>query len=155
MPLKRSGVQREMDNPMIRMENPPIRRLLLAQEPIPQTMNVAMTDFFSLKAETALITGGGSGLGLGIAQSFAQAGAKVVLVGRRERVLAAAVKTIGPAAACEAHDITQLDQAAALIKRAERHFGPITILVNNAGIHLKKAAAHTTPDEFNAVLQTH
>jgi NAD(P)-dependent dehydrogenase (short-subunit alcohol dehydrogenase family) len=114
-----------------------------------------MTDFFSLEGETALITGGGSGLGLGIAECFAQAGARVVLVGRRKDVLARAAKRIGKAAAFETHDITQLGQAEALVTRAEQHFGPITILVNNAGIHLKKAAAQTTPEEFNSVLQTH
>jgi gluconate 5-dehydrogenase len=114
-----------------------------------------MTDYFSLEGETALVTGGGSGLGLGIAQCFTQAGAKVVLVGRREEALSQAVKQIGKAAAFEAHDITQLAKAEVLVKRAQRHFGPITILVNNAGIHLKKAAPQTTPDEFNSVLQTH
>ena len=114
-----------------------------------------MTDKFSLKGETALITGGGSGLGLGIAEQFAQAGARVVLVGRRADVLKAAAKKIGRSAAFEAQDISEPDAAEALVKRAAKHFGPITILVNNAGIHLKKSAVETTAAEFNAVLQTH
>ena len=110
---------------------------------------------FSLKGEIALITGGGSGLGLGIATCFVQAGAKVVLVGRRADVLKAAAKKLGRAASIEAHDITQMDQAEALVQRVTNRIGPISILVNNAGIHLKKLAVDTTPTEFNAVLQTH
>lgn len=110
---------------------------------------------FSLKGEIALITGGGTGLGLGIATCFVQAGAKVVLVGRRADVLKTAAKKLGRAASVEAHDITQMDQAEVLIQRVTNRIGPISILVNNAGIHLKKLAVDTTPTEFNAVLQTH
>lgn len=114
-----------------------------------------MTNPFSLAGETALITGGGSGLGLGIATSFVQAGARVVLVGRRTDVLKAAVKQLGDAASFESHDVTQLDRASALVQRVADRVGPISLLVNNAGIHLKKSAVDTSPAEFNSVLQTH
>jgi gluconate 5-dehydrogenase len=57
-----------------------------------------MTDAFSLRGQTALITGGGSGIGLGIARCFVQAGAKVVLSGRRTDVLKRAAKELGDAA---------------------------------------------------------
>lgn len=110
---------------------------------------------FSLDGETALITGGGSGLGLGIARSFVEAGAQVVLVGRRRDVLEQAAAGLGSAASWEAHDIDQLDQAEALVLRVTQRVGDISILVNNAGIHLKKPAVETTTGEFHAVLQTH
>jgi gluconate 5-dehydrogenase len=110
---------------------------------------------FSLKDETALITGGGSGLGLGIAKCFVEAGARVVLVGRRADVLKKAASKLGPAAFYETHDITLLDGAENLVKRLHRRVGSISILVNNAGIHLKKSAVDTTPSEFNAVIQSH
>jgi gluconate 5-dehydrogenase len=111
---------------------------------------------FRLDDETALITGGGTGLGLGMARCFVQAGARVVLVGRRESELKRAADELGTAASFVAHDITQVDSAAELIRRAEADAGaPVSILVNNAGIHLKKPAAQTTPAEFNSVLQTH
>jgi NAD(P)-dependent dehydrogenase (short-subunit alcohol dehydrogenase family) len=111
---------------------------------------------FSLEGETALITGGGTGLGLGIATCLAAAGAKVVLVGRREAELSAAVAGIGAAASYVAHDITQLDKATDLVAAAEKASGsPISILVNNAGIHIKKPAVETTPEEFQSVLTTH
>jgi NAD(P)-dependent dehydrogenase (short-subunit alcohol dehydrogenase family) len=114
-----------------------------------------MMNAFSLKGQTALITGGGTGLGLGVASCFVQAGARVVLVGRRQETLERAAKKLGKAAILEAHDITALDQADALIKRIGKRTGPISILVNNAGFHLKKCATDTTPAELNQVLQTH
>jgi len=116
----------------------------------------SVRDPFGLQGETALITGGGTGLGLGMAHAFALAGARVVLVGRREAELRHAVKELGNSAASVVHDITQFDAAPDLLKRAESvGGGPISILVNNAGIHLKKPVAQTSPFEFNAVLQTH
>lgn len=114
-----------------------------------------MKNPFSLKGEVAVITGGGSGLGLGMAKCLAQSGARVVIVGRRKEVLQAAAKEIGRRALFEAHDVTQLDGAGELIARIEKRAGPVSILVNNAGVHLKKPAVDTTPEEFNAVLQTH
>jgi gluconate 5-dehydrogenase len=114
-----------------------------------------MANEFSLKGETALITGGGSGLGLGIAECFVAAGARVVLVGRRADVLARAAKKLGKAATFEPHDVTAVDEAENLIRWVSKSVAPISILVNNAGIHLKKPATETTPEEFNAVLQTH
>lgn len=114
-----------------------------------------MENPFSLAGETALITGGGSGLGFGIAKCFVQAGAQVMLVGRRAGTLEEATKRLGPSAMFEVQDITDVDQAEALIQRVMKRAGGISILVNNAGIHLKKSATETMPAEFNAVMQTH
>jgi gluconate 5-dehydrogenase len=111
---------------------------------------------FHLIDETALITGGGTGIGLGIARCMVKAGARVVLVGRRESELAAACSELGPAAAFVAQDITRYDESPALVERAEAAAGgPVSILVNNAGIHLKKFAADTTAEEFQMVINTH
>jgi gluconate 5-dehydrogenase len=111
---------------------------------------------FTLAGETALITGGGTGLGFGIAQCLAAAGAKVVLVARRRPELEQAAAAIGAQASFVAHDITQLDRAGELVGAAAAVAGaPISILINNAGIHLKKPAAETSPAEFQSVLTTH
>jgi gluconate 5-dehydrogenase len=115
----------------------------------------ALDKVFSLADETVLITGGGTGLGLGIARCFVRAGARVVLVGRREALLRKAVQQLGRKAIAEPHDITRIDQAEGLIKTVTRRAGPISILINNAGIHLKKSAVETTPTELDALLQTH
>lgn len=115
-----------------------------------------MIDVFSLAGETALITGGGTGLGLGMARCMVNAGAKVVIVGRREAELSSASAALGASASYVAHDVTHVDRAADLIAKAADAAGaPISILINNAGIHLKKPAVDTSPTEFNNVLQTH
>lgn len=120
-----------------------------------QTKQLEFPDVFSLKGELALITGGGTGIGLAVAKAMHAAGAKVVLVGRREPELAAAIKSIGDGAAYIVHDITKFDAAEALVEKVTREFGPISCLVNNAGVHLKKPAIETTPEEFQSVLNTH
>src|SRR3954469_14366692 len=104
-----------------------------------------MVNVFDLNGETALVTGGGTGLGLGMARCFVEAGAKVVLVGRREAELQKAAGELGAAASYVAADVTQLDRAQELVRRASETSGggPISILVNNAGIHLKKPAVQT------------
>jgi gluconate 5-dehydrogenase len=110
---------------------------------------------FQLADEVALVTGGGTGLGLGIARSMVRAGARVVLVGRRQEVLTRAVDALGPAASYELHDVTRVAEAASLSRRVEERVGPISILVNNAGVHLKKPAMETTEEEFLQVFNTH
>lgn len=115
-----------------------------------------MKNNFQLNNETALITGGGTGLGFGMAKCMVSAGARVVLVGRRETELKKAASRLGASASYVPHDVTKLSAAPELINEAERVAGaPVSILVNNAGMHLKKAAHETTPDEFRGVLETH
>jgi gluconate 5-dehydrogenase len=104
-----------------------------------------------LEGETALVTGGGTGLGFGIARALVEAGAKVVLVGRREAVLQQACEQLGPQASYIVHDVNQTDAAANLLREA----GPVSILVNNAGVHLKKPFTETSETEFLQVIQTH
>lgn len=112
-------------------------------------------EVFSLRGQHALITGGGTGIGFAVARGMHAAGARVTLVGRREPELAAAVKVLGEGAAYAVHDITRLDAASTLVASLTQQHGPITCLVNNAGIHLKKPALDTTPEEFQKVLSTH
>jgi gluconate 5-dehydrogenase len=110
---------------------------------------------FSLDGELALITGGGTGLGLAIAQEFVKAGARVVLAGRRADVLERACAGIGDRAAAMVHDVTDRDGGAAFAARIERDHGPVSILVNNAGVHLKKRTVDTSEADFARVLDTH
>jgi NAD(P)-dependent dehydrogenase (short-subunit alcohol dehydrogenase family) len=110
---------------------------------------------FSLDGQIALITGGGTGLGLGMARCLIAAGAKVVLVGRRKEKLAQAKAELGENALILVGDVTQLVGVSDLVQSAEKMAGPISILINNAGIHLKKPAEQTTDEEFAGVLQTH
>ena len=113
-----------------------------------------MTDAFRLDNEIALVTGGGTGLGLAIARCLAESGARVVITGRREEVLQQAVADLGPAADYIVHDVTDTGQAVPLVAKVEQRHGPLSVLVNNAGINLKKPAVETSEEEFLAILQT-
>ena len=117
--------------------------------------NPATPSAFRLDNDLALITGGGTGLGLAIGRCLAAAGARVVLTGRREDLLKQATAEIGPRAGFVGHDVTLLHQAPDMVDEVTQRFGAITILVNNAGIHLKKPALETSEDEFLSVLTTH
>lgn len=111
---------------------------------------------FRLDHEVALITGGGTGLGLAMARRMAEAGATVIVTGRREDALKEAVAQIGPNGRYLTHDVTELSSAADLARRViERVGAPVSILVNNAGNHIKKPALETTDAEFLNVLNTH
>ncbi len=81
---------------------------------------------------TALVTGGGNGLGAAIAGHLVGAGARVVLVGRRPGPLHDTAARLGPAARVEPCDVAEPDQVAALADRLADE--PVSILVNNAGI---------------------
>lgn len=110
---------------------------------------------FRLDGEVVIITGGGTGLGLGMARAMVDAGASVMLTGRRKTVLEHAVQQLGERASFFVADVTRDDSAPDVVNRTLERFGTVTILVNNAGIHLKKTLEETTPAEFQAVMQTH
>jgi len=112
-------------------------------------------DAFRLDGQLALVTGGGTGLGFGICQAMVEAGARVVMTGRREEVLHDACVQLKGGAQYLPHDVADLRSVPALVEEVEERFGPLHILVNNAGNHLKKPAVETTDAEFGVVLQTH
>jgi gluconate 5-dehydrogenase len=118
-------------------------------------MSGKMNSAFDLSGQTALITGGGTGLGFGMAKCFVAAGARVVLVGRRKAELDKACNALGANAFALQGDVTKLAAVATLVDGAEKLAGPISILVNNAGVHLKKSALETSDAEFEKVIQTH
>ena len=93
-----------------------------------------------LDGKIALITGGGTGVGAAIAKTFAEAGAQVIITGRREDKLAqtcAAISATKPVRAFAA-DMANRDQVAALVQWINQDFGPIDILVNNAGVNVRE-----------------
>ncbi|RKR07994.1 gluconate 5-dehydrogenase [Maribacter vaceletii] len=115
-------------------------------------MNISQ---FGLKGKTALITGGGSGIGFGIALAYVNAGAKVIIIGRTEVTLQNAISELGENASYYVFDITNQSKIKELIKEMGRSHGAIHILVNNAGIHLKAPVSQTTDEGFLSVIQTH
>lgn len=111
---------------------------------------------FSLSGQRALITGGGSGIGLGIAQAMIDAGAKVCIAARREQVLQNAIKQLGAASCMACGDICKPEDRQHIHDQAvEQLKGPIDILVNCAGQNMKKPATHVSDLEFDQLLDTH
>jgi len=110
---------------------------------------------FHLDGRLALVTGGGTGLGLGICRALTEAGARLVITGRREGVLKQACAELGKDVEYIRHDVAELSTIPALVHETEARFGPLDILVNNAGNHLKKPAVETSDAEFASILQTH
>jgi NAD(P)-dependent dehydrogenase (short-subunit alcohol dehydrogenase family) len=93
-----------------------------------------------LANHVALITGGGSGVGLATARLFLAEGAQVAIAGRDAAKLAQAAAELagGDRVFHHAADVSEPDQAVALIQAVEKRFGRIDILVNNAGTNLKE-----------------
>ena len=87
-----------------------------------------------LKDKTAIITGGGTGIGLATALAFCQEGAKVILFGRRKEKLEKAVKKLGGPAIIVQGDMTNNNDLDKLINETLHNFKKIDILVNNAGL---------------------
>ncbi|GGH41998.1 3-oxoacyl-ACP reductase [Dyadobacter endophyticus] len=115
---------------------------------------VPSLNVFSLEGKIALVTGGGSGIGFYIAQCLAQAGARLVITGRREEVLREALPKLGANARYFVNDVTDLKSIPALIEAIETQIGAIDILVNNAGINMKKHAVEVSDEDFDRVIQT-
>ena len=87
-----------------------------------------------LKDKTAIITGGGTGIGLATARAFYQEGAKIILFGRRKEKLEKAVEKLGDSAVIVQGDMTNNKDLDQLIKETLNNFKKIDILVNNAGL---------------------
>jgi 3-oxoacyl-[acyl-carrier protein] reductase len=115
-------------------------------------------ELFDLKGQTALVTGASSGLGLRFAEVLAANGAAVALVARRVERLAALKARIegagGRAVAIEG-DVTDATAMRRAFDAAEGAFGPVTILVNNAGVaQAPSRATDLSDDEWGRVLDT-
>lgn len=87
-----------------------------------------------LKDKTAIITGGGTGIGLATAHAFYQEGAKIILFGRRKEKLEKAVEKLGGSAIIVQGDMTNNNDLDKLINETLHNFKKIDILVNNAGL---------------------
>jgi len=85
-----------------------------------------------------VVTGGGKGLGLAIATALIKAGAEVYITGRDEPALKQTVADLGSKCSYGVFDLAAIDKIPAFAEAIENNFGPVDIVVNNAGINLKK-----------------
>jgi gluconate 5-dehydrogenase len=113
---------------------------------------------FDLQGRRALVTGGSSGIGETMAHALGEAGARVLLVSRREAELDAAASRLrdtGVEAAWLAADLADTTALRSVALGAERFLGGVDILVNAAGINLRQPFADVTPEAWQAQIALH
>ncbi|WP_418319373.1 SDR family NAD(P)-dependent oxidoreductase [Piscinibacter sakaiensis] len=109
----------------------------------------------SLAGQVALVTGANGGLGAHFAETLAKAGAKVALVARRVDSLAevaARIRSAGGTAHELALDVTRRDSVVSAFDDAARALGPVTVVVNNAGIAVTKPLLEHTEEDWEQVV---
>lgn len=110
-----------------------------------------------LAGRVALVTGGNSGIGLGMARGLAQAGAALAIAGRNAAKNAAAARELEALGAqvlpLEA-DVTREADCQAIVQETLKRFGRLDILINNAGTNIRKPPQDYTLDEWKTVLDT-
>jgi len=111
-----------------------------------------MQDPYSLHERTALVTGGGEGIGFGIAKQFIRLGANVVITGRTQSNLEKARDELGARCSIYVNDVTDKSSHQAMVDFVETETGPIDILVNNAGKHMKKPALEVSDEDFQSII---
>jgi len=108
-----------------------------------------------LAGKVALVTGGGSGIGHGIAAKLAAAGARVAISGRRRETLEAAVRAItgaGGEALAVAGDVVRRQDASRMVEETVAAWGGLHILVNNAGVAPGGPLSKMTDEDIDAVI---
>jgi NAD(P)-dependent dehydrogenase (short-subunit alcohol dehydrogenase family) len=107
-----------------------------------------------MKTKLAIVTGGAAGLGLAMTTKFVEAGIRTVMIGRKEEALKATAAALGELCSYKVLDLQQLDAIPGCIAEIAESFGQIDILINNAGINMKKDFLEVTDQDFYNIIQT-
>ena len=111
---------------------------------------------FSIEGKTAIVTGGGVGIGKSIALEFARAGADVAVCSRKLEnceAVAKEVRNLGRRSFAMAVDVRQEDQVKAIVDRAVAEFGRLDVMVNNAGASFRAKIEDISINGWNTVVQ--
>lgn len=112
---------------------------------------------FDLTGQVAVVTGGNGGIGRAIALGLANAGAGVAILGRNAEKNAATwaeLRAIGAPAYAAEVDVANRTQLEPALAKMEAELGPLSILVNNAGIAVLKGVLDLAPEEWDRVIET-
>ena len=118
---------------------------------------MAAPKMFDLDGNVAVVTGGNGGIGRGIALGLAEAGAAVAILARNEeksRAVVAEIEKLGSKGISIALDVTRRDDLEPAMAAVERTLGPISILVNNAGISVQRSAMKHDAASWDRVIET-
>lgn len=110
---------------------------------------------FRLDGRTALVTGGGRGLGLGMAQALAHCGADIALASRTEselEIAAEMIRATGRKAIILPTDVSDAEAVQAMVRKAAEQLGRLDILVNCAGINIRKHPDAFTVEEWDRIM---
>ncbi len=111
---------------------------------------------FDLTGKTAIVTGGSKGLGFSMAQGLASAGANIVLVSRNAEEAQLKAQAIADQFGVQAMglsaDVASEEQVASMVEEVVATFGGVDILINSAGINIRRPINELTLDEFNQVM---
>lgn len=116
---------------------------------------VAIETRAAVATRVAIVTGASSGIGAATARELARRGMQVVLAARRVRELedqARAISDSGGQAIAVPTDISKAGQVERLVERAEDYFGPVDVLVNNAGIGWTKLLVRSSAEEIERIV---
>jgi 2-deoxy-D-gluconate 3-dehydrogenase len=114
-------------------------------------------NLFDLSGRVAVVTGGNGGIGLGMAEGLAKAGAAIVVAARNREKSEAAIARLaglGAAGAFIPLDVADPDSCREMVRRTVEQFGRLDILVNNAGMSIRKPPEAYTVAEWHSVLDT-
>ena len=115
------------------------------------------TELFDLSGRISIVTGGNGGIGRAIALGLARAGAAVAVLARNEeknqRVIGE-FQALGVRALAVKVDVTERGQLQPALEKVEETLGPVSILVNNAGISVVAGVLDQTPEDWDKVIET-
>jgi len=112
---------------------------------------------FSLKRKSGIVTGGGTGLGKGLASAVVRAGAEILIVGRRKTVLKETAKELrqfGRPVIPFPADVSMMEDIYKIVDKGVKEFGKIDFLFNNAGTTHVAPCEEFSEADWDAVIQT-